>query len=228
MERKKLQMKLNLWLYRLENKISRFAIERLMSIVTVAMTIVFVMDMLLMYSTDAAAYITSWLGFDRAAIFRGEVWRIITFLFVYPSGSNILFTILGIYFFYWSGNAVENRLGKARFNLYYLFGVLGSIIAGLMLGYIENTYLNLTIFLAFAVLYPELKVMIFFIIPIKVKWLGLFEGVMLILLLAVSNPYAKVAILVAILNFLLFFGQDLIRIVKNTYREFKWRNGNYD
>ncbi|MBE6609683.1 MAG: rhomboid family intramembrane serine protease [Ruminococcaceae bacterium] len=221
-------MKLNLWLYRLENKISRFAIERLMSIVTVAMSIVFVMDMLLMYSTDAAEFITSWLEFDRAAIFRGEVWRIITFLFVYPSGINIVFTILAIYFFYWSGNAVEGRLGKARFNLYYLFGVLGSIIAGLMLGYISNTYLNLTIFLAFAVLYPDLKVMIFFIIPIKVKWLGLFEGIMLILLLITSNLYVKVAILVAILNFLLFFGQDLITIVKNTYREFKWRNGNYN
>jgi len=221
-------MKLNLWLYRLENKISRFAIERLMSIVTVAMSIVFVMDMLLMYSTDAAEFITSWLEFDRAAIFRGEVWRIITFLFLYPSGINIVFTILAIYFFYWSGNAVEGRLGKARFNLYYLFGVLGSIIAGLMLGYISNTYLNLTIFLAFAVLYPDLKVMIFFIIPIKVKWLGLFEGIMLILLLITSNLYVKVAILVAILNFLLFFGQDLITIVKNTYREFKWRNGNYN
>ena len=221
-------MKFNLWLYRLENKISRFAIERLMSIITVAMTIVFVMDMLLMYSTDAAEFITSWLEFDRAAIFRGEVWRIITFLFVYPSGINIIFTVLAIYFFYWSGNAVEGRLGKARFNLYYLFGVLGSIIAGLMLGYISNTYLNLTIFLAFAVLYPDLKVMIFFIIPVKVKWLGLFEGVMLIMLLVTSNLYVKVAILVAILNFLLFFGQDLIRIVKNTYREFKWRNGNYN
>jgi membrane associated rhomboid family serine protease len=212
----------------MENKISRFAIERLMSIVTVAMTIVFVMDMLLMYSTDAQAFITSWLDFDRAAIFRGEVWRIITFLFVYPSGSNILFTVLAIYFFYWSGNAVEGRLGKARFNLYYLFGVLGSIIAGLMLGYMTNTYLNLTIFLAFAVLYPDLKVMIFFIIPVKVKWLGLLEGVLLLFILLISNFYTKIAIIVAILNFLLFFGQDLIRIVKNTYREFKWRNGNYN
>ena len=91
-------MKLNLWLYRMENKISRFAIERLMSIITVAMSIVFVMDILLFYMTDAGAYITSWLYFDRAAIFRGEVWRIITFLFVYPEGSNILLSVLAIYF----------------------------------------------------------------------------------------------------------------------------------
>jgi hypothetical protein len=61
-----------------------------------------------------------------------------------------------------------------------------------------------------------------------VKWLGLFEGVMLLLLLAISPIYQKIAIIVAILNFLLFFWQDLIRIIKNTYREFKWRNGNYD
>ena len=91
-----------------------------------------------------------------------------------------------------------------------------------------NIYLNLSIFLAFAVMFPDVRVMLFFIIPIKVKWLGLFEGVMLLLLLAISPIYQKVAIIVAILNFLLFFGQDLIRIIKNTYREFKWRNGNYD
>lgn len=221
-------MKFNLWLYRIENKISRFAIERLMSIITVAMSIVFVMDILLFYMTDAGAYITSWLYFDRAAIFRGEVWRIITFLFVYPEGSNILLSVLAIYFYWWSGNAVEGRLGKAKFNLYYLFGVIGSIIAGLIIGRMTNMYLNLSIFLAFAVMFPDVKVLLLFIIPVKVKWLGLFEGVMLLILLAISPIYQKIAIIVAILNFLLFFWQDLIRIIKNTYREFKWRNGNYD
>ncbi len=138
-------MKFNLWLYRIENKISRFAIERLMSIITVAMSIVFVMDILLFYMTDAGAYITSWLYFDRAAIFRGEVWRIITFLFVYPEGSNVLLSVLAIYFYWWSGNAVEGRLGKSKFNLYYLFGVIGSIIAGLIIGRMTNMYLNLSI-----------------------------------------------------------------------------------
>jgi len=221
-------MKFNLWLYRLENKIARFAIERLMSIITVAMSIVFVMDILLFYMSDANAFITSWLYFDRAAIFRGEVWRILTFLFVYPEGSNILLSILGIYFYWWSGNAVEGHLGKARFNLYYLFGVIGSILAGLMVGSMTNSFLNLSIFLAFATMFPDVRVMLFFIIPVKVKWLGLAEGILLILMIVISPLYQKVAILVAILNYLLFFGQDLIRIIKNTYREYKWRKGDYN
>ncbi len=221
-------MKFNLWLYKLENKISRFAIERLMSIITVAMSIVFVMDILLYYMSDATAFITSWLYFDRAAIFRGEVWRILTFLFVYPEGSNILLSVLGIYFYWWSGNAVEARLGKARFNLYYLFGVIGSILAGLIVGGMTNIYLNLSIFLAFATMFPDVKVLLLFIIPVKVKWLGLAEGILLILMIAISPLYQKVAILVAILNYLLFFGHDLIRIVKNTYREYQWKKGNYN
>ena len=221
-------MKFNLWLYRLENKISRFAIERLMSIITVAMSIVFVMDILLYYMSDAGAFITSWLYFDRAAIFRGEVWRIVTFLFVYPEASSVLLSVLGIYFYWWSGNAVEARLGKARFNFYYFFGVIGSIIAGLMLGSMTNIYLNLSIFLAFATMFPELKVLVLFILPVKVKWLGLIEGILLLVMLVFSPLYQKIAILVAILNYLLFFGQDLIRIIKNTYREYQWKKGNYN
>ena len=224
----KTQMKFNLWLYRVENKISRFAIERLMSIITVAMAIVFVMDTLLYYMSDAGAFLTSWLYFDRAAIFRGEIWRIITFLFVYPEGSSILFCILSIYFYWWSGNAVESRMGKARFNLYYLFGVIGSIIAGLIIGSMTNVYLNLTLFLAFATMFPELKLFVLFIIPVKVKWLGLLEGIFLLFIFVTSSFYTKIAIFVAVLNYLLFFGSDLIRIVKNTYREIKWRNGNYN
>lgn len=220
-------MKFNLWLYKLECKISRFAIERLMSIITVAMSIVFVMDLLLMFS-DSATGITSWLIFDRRLIFQGQIWRIFTFIFVYPQSTNILMSVLGIYFFWWSGNAVESRLGKAKFNLYYLFGIIGTLIAGLILGYISNTYLNLTLFLAFAVMFPDVQVLLFFIIPIKVKWLGILEGVLLVITFFLSNIVNKVAILVAILNFLLFFGRDLIRAIKNTYREFKWRNGNYN
>ena len=70
--------------------------------------------------TDGQAFsLNYYLMFNRNAIFNGQIWRIISFIFVYPTGSNIAFTLLAIYFFFWTGSAVEGYWGKARFNLYY-------------------------------------------------------------------------------------------------------------
>ena len=221
-------MKLNLLLYKLENKIRRFSIEKLMQIISVVMLAVFAVDTVLALSTDGQALsLNAWLSFDRNMIMRGQVWRIISFIFVYPTGSNVLFTLLGIYFFYWTGNAVEGYWGKARFNLYYLFGIIGTIVAGFIVGYIDNLYLNLSIFLAFATMFPDTQVMLFFIIPIKVKWLGIAEGVLLALLFIIGSWADRAAIIAAILNFLLFFGSELINRTKGIYRDYKWRNNNY-
>ena len=124
------------------------------------------------------------------------------------------------------GTAVENYWGKARFNLYYLFGIIGTIIAGLIVGYVDNTYLNLSIFLAFSAMFPEERVLLFFIIPVKVKWIGIFEGVLLLLMFILGNWATKAAIIAAIANFLLFFGYDLINRLKFAYKDWKWRRDN--
>ena len=217
-------MKLDLWLYKMERKISKIAIERLMSLMTVAMTMVFIADIVFSYLAETPISLYSLFYFDRAAIFSGQVWRVITFLFLYPDASGIIFIALGLYFYWWTGNAVEGYWGTARFNLYYLFGVIGSIIAGFIVGGMTNMYLNLTIFLAFTVMFPDVEVLLFFIIPIKVKWLGIFEGVALIILFIFSGIVSRAAIIVAMLNFLLFFGRDLINKIRRAYREYKWRH----
>lgn len=196
-----------------------------MSLIAGAMLIVFVADLAVTNATDGTVNLYSYLAFNRAAIFKGEVWRIISFIILYPADSNILFTLLGIYFFYWTGNAVETRLGKAKFNLYYLFGILGSIIAGFIVGGMVNTYLNLSLFLAFAFMFPDIEVLLFFILPIKVKWLGIFEGVLLVLMFFLGGIVTRAALIIAFLNFLLFFGNDLINVIKRKYREYKWRRG---
>lgn len=217
-------MKLDLWLYKMERKISKIAIERLMSLMTVAMTMVFIADIVFSYLAETPISLYSLFYFDRAAIFSGQVWRVITFLFLYPDASSIIFIALGLYFYWWTGNAVEGYWGTARFNLYYLFGIIGSIIAGFIVGGMTNMYLNLTIFLAFTVMFPDVEVLLFFVIPIKVKWLGIFEGVMLIILFIFSGIVSRAAIIAAMLNFLLFFGRDLINKIRRAYREYKWRH----
>ena len=220
-------MKLNLFLYRLENKMRRFAIDKLMQAIAICMVIVYAADLLLtMYADGQALSINYYLAFDRALIFKGQVWRVLSFIIAYPSGNTLLLTLLSIYFFYWTGSAVEGYWGKARFNLYYLFGIIGTIIAGFIVGGISNIYLNLSLFLAFATMFPEQRVMLFFIIPVKVKWIGIAEGVMLLFLFIVGNWYIRAAILAALANYLLFCGYDLINKIKRAYAEYKWRKNN--
>ena len=221
-------MKLNLLLYRLENKIRRFSIERLMQIISVGMLLVFGADIIIALATDYHGQsVSAWLVFDRGLILRGQVWRVISFILVYPSSTNILLTLLAIYFYYWTGSAVEGYWGKARFNLYYLFGILGTIIAGFIVGHIDNMYLNLSIFLAFAMMFPDTKVLLLFFIPVKVKWIGIAEGALMLLLFVIGSWADRAAILAAMLNFMLFFGYDLINRIKRAYQDYKWRKNNY-
>ena len=198
-----------------------------MPAISVVMLILFLVDIFLSMQTNGEAVsLNSFLVFNRDAIFRGQVWRVISFIFVYPLSTNIFFTLLALYFYLWVGTAVENYWGKARFNLYYLFGIIGTIIAGFIVGYVDNTYLNLSIFLAFAAMFPEERVLLFFIIPVKVKWIGIVEGAFLLLFFIFGDWATKAAILAAIANFLLFFGYDLINRLKFAYRDWKWRHDN--
>ena len=196
-----------------------------MSLLTVAMAIVWVMDILISLSGYELS-IYGLLYFDRALIFSGQVWRIITFLFLYPTASHPLLIALALYFYWWLGSSLEAYMGKARFNLYYLFGVIGSIIAGLIVGGMTNVYLNLSLFLAFAVLFPEMRVLLFFFIPVKIKWLGLLDGALLLFSFVMGSLRDRAAILAAMASFLLFFGPRLWYNLKRWYTEYKYRKNN--
>ena len=193
-----------------------------MSIITVAMVLVWAVDIFLSFSGYEVS-IYGMLYFNRALIFSGQVWRIITFLFLYPITQGPIFTALALYFYWWLGSSLEQYMGKARFNLYYLFGVIGSIIAGLIVGGMDNFYLNISLFLGFAVLFPDTKVLLFFFIPIKIKWLGILDGIMLTIMFLLGTWIDRAAILVAIMNFLLFFGYRLWYNIKRWYTEYKYR-----
>ncbi len=196
-----------------------------MSLISGAMLLVFIADLIVGRVSDGAVDIYSMLYFSRFHIFKGQVWRILTFIFLYPTSWNPLFILLAIYFYWWIGTTIERYMGTARFNLYYLFGIIGSIIAGLLVGGMTNEYLNLSLFLAFAVMFPDVRVMLFFIIPVKVKWLGLIDGALLIYSFIFGNAISRAAIIAAIINFLIFFGPHLIRVCQQTYREYQWKKG---
>ena len=198
------------FLTRLEWKIGRFGISNLMLFITSGMAVVFLANMVVSTMTDVSLF--SYLWFDRAAILRGEVWRVFTFLFLPPS-DQFFWALIGIYFYYLIGRSLEQKWGSFRFTLFYLVGVLGSIAAGLLTGYATNDFLNASLFLAFAIMFPNYELLIFFIIPVKVKWLALLDGVLYALMFISGSWSVRATIAVSLLNLLLFFLEMMLFIV---------------
>ena len=154
----------------------RFGIPNLMRVIVIGNVAVYVL-MLLTQANDANAL--SFLTFNLNALLHGEVWRMVTFVFV-PAYSSPFALLISLYFYYWIGSTLERQWGTAKFNLYYISGalltVLGVVLASLITGnpYLTAAgtgYVNLSMFFAFATLYPNLQFLLFFIIPVKAKLL---------------------------------------------------------
>ncbi len=211
------------WLNKLERKYGKYAIPNLMTVIIFGMGLVFLLDTFTAANPNNVYTLSSLLAFDRAAIAQGQIWRIITFLFI-PPESSPLWIIFSLYFYWLIGRALESQWGSFRFNVYYFIGAIGTIIAGLIMGVTENTYLNLSLFLAFAVLFPDFEVLLFFFIPIKMKWLAYLDGALLLISLIITSLPYKIAILMSLLNFSVFFGKDLIQRIKYFIRRKKNQN----
>ncbi len=190
------------WLNKLERKMGRHYITNLMQYLCIGMLGVFVLEYL---PLPRSAYYM--LYFNRDLILQGEIWRLITFIFL-PPNSSLIFILLSLYFYYFLGTSLESRWGSARFNLYYGIGVLGNIIAGFITGAATNSYLNTSLLLAYAVLYPEMEFMLFFFLPVKVKWIGWAWGAYLIYQLIVQPLPYKISLVFSFLPFVLFFGKQ--------------------
>lgn len=163
------------------------------------------------------------LAFNRDLIFKGEVWRLLTFLLIPPNMGNPIYTALMLFLYYSIGVALENRWGKARFLLYYLIGAACAILAGLISGWGHNQYLYLSMYLAFAMLFPNFQLLLFFVLPVKVKWLAILTGAFLLFAFIMGGWTERLAILFGLVNFVLFFGTDLMNLARNTIAQWKRR-----
>lgn len=204
------------WLYRLEYKYGRKAIPNLMMTVVIGMALVYVADLL-----NPTINLAGYLYLSRDALLRGQVWRLFTFIFL-PPQSTPVFIVLSLYFYYWIGGSLESTWGSFRFNMYYLFGVIGAIISCLITGSADNYFLNMSLFFAFAVLYPDMQVLLFFFIPIKVKWLALLDAVLFLFSFITGSWPVRIAIVMSLVNFFLFFGPDFIKRIGNDSKY--WRS----
>ena len=203
------------FLSRLEKKMGRFYISGLMMIIVFGMAGVFLLDLFFSRSAVTASQL---LSFNRALILRGQVWRLFTFVFI-PEGTSPIFIFFTLYFYYLIGTALENRWGSRRFNLYYLIGILGADLGGMLTGYGTSYYLNLSLFLAFACLYPDFEILLFFVLPVKIKYIAYLDAAYLAYRLFFLSWAGRGSVLLSFLPFSLFFGEDLFfRAKRLTWR----------
>ena len=200
---------LNKWIYRLEYKYGRRAgIQGLMLYIVIGMAAVFI-GRLIIPGVD----IFSYLSLSRAMLFKGQVWRVVTFL-LEPPDTSIIWIIFSLYFYYFVGTALEQAWGTFKFNVYYFIGAFAMVIAALISGYGYNMYLNLSLFFAFATLFPDHQVMLFFFIPVKVKWLALLDAALFVVMFIFGDWSVRTAILLSLLNYFIFLGEDLFKSIR--------------
>ena len=162
---------------------------------------------------DPSGMLYSLFYFNRAAILHGQIWRLVTYILL-PTTGNVFFLAISLYFYYFIGKTMENQWGTFRFNLFYLSGVVLTDLAALIFGFNASIgNLNLSLMLAFATLYPENQVLLFYIIPIKMKYLAWFYFAMIILELFTTPLFYSLFNLMALLNYFLFFGSDILHVL---------------
>lgn len=198
----------------MEKKLGRYAIPDLINyfiIFYVASTVV---------SLFLPGLYYAFLTLDFGKVMQGQVWRLFTFILA-PASLNgffdILFFVITVHIYYLFGHSLENIWGAFRFNLYFIGGIVLTVLAELILFIATGqsvyhggmNYLYQSMFFAFCVLFPETPFMIYFVLPVKAKVLAVLDAILLVVNLfqyMTMGAYAYcVAIIVSMLNFLLFF-----------------------
>lgn len=210
---------------KLERKFGRYAIPNL----TVYIIICYVVGYILMYMAPG---LLSLLSLNVSKILRGQVWRLVTWVIYPPGSSNIFFFVISILFFYYPlGTSLERTWGTFRYNLYIFSGMLFTVLGAFLLyfltggvldalfgGSIFSTYyISLSIFLAYAMSYPDMRLLLWFVIPIKMRWMAYVYGAIIlyqiISYVRMGAWFMAVPIVASLLNFILFYigTRDLYR-----------------
>ena len=197
----------------------RFGVPRLMMFIVIGKVIVW-----LFCQMDRTGTLLGMLYFHPALFCRGQIWRLVTFALL-PDNSSLLLFAIALYFYYFIGNSLEQAWGAGKFTIYYLSGIVLTALYSLIYYWISgvsllvsSSYLNLSLFFAFATLWPEQRVLLFFFIPVKIKWLAWLDAALFALstvqyILAGRIGLALVPV-VAVGNYLLYCGQWLFDFLR--------------
>lgn len=230
---------------KMERKFGRYAIRNL----SLALILCYACGYLIQFINSS---FLNYLSLDPYAIVHGQIWRLITWIIIPPDSSNIFFVLIMMLFYYSIGTALERTWGSWKYNTYIFSGILFTILgAFVMMAWAYLTqgeilqslgassyftyyarafstyYVNMSIFLAYAVTFPNMRVLFMFFIPIKVKWLGIVYAGFLVYDMIVSGAPVRIAILCSLLNFILLWvrSRDWNRVnPKEMKRRRDWKN----
>lgn len=193
------------FLRKLERKFGKFAIPNLMYYIILMYGAGIVIDL------AAPGLYYQYLCLDAAAILRGQVWRLVTFL-ICPPSAGIFFNLIAMFLYYSLGTTLERVWGTFRFNLYFFSGILFHIIAAFVIYFsmgisvpLTPFYLNNSLFLAFAATFPQMQFYLYGLLPIRAYWLGIFIGAEFLYEFLFGGILARVCIGLSMLNFVIFF-----------------------
>ncbi|MCL2030854.1 MAG: hypothetical protein FWG93_04855 [Oscillospiraceae bacterium] len=163
--------------------------------------------------------LTAMLSLDPALVLQGEVWRLLTFVLIPPGTALWLLTPLILYFYYWMGRSIEAEWGSLKLTLYYLAGMAAVIAGSFLTGSpVTGSDLNLSLFLAMATLFPDTQIRVYFILPVKMKWMALVYAGTLVLSVFLSRSPLP---LLPMASYLLFFGSHWLRLARRRGRHGK-------
>ncbi len=214
-----------MWLNRLEYKFGRYRIRNLSRYLVIGQVILF----LVYTALPRFFYLNMYFPLVRSDLARGKIWELVTVLFTPATYSPINF-LLSAYFLYFIGQALEQVWGDFRFNVFILLSWLAAVISCLITGVGTMGYLPVVLFIAFALYYPDQRLLLFFVIPIPARYLGLGAGLMLVYYLLRDPFYGKINLLLACAVLFVFFGKGLVQHIRDEINNYKrrqaWKNAN--
>ena len=197
-----------------ERKYGRFGIPNL----TVYIIVCYVIGYAL---TIINPSLLNWLSLEPAYILRGQIWRLVTWVLYPPSTAGVLWFAIAVLFFYYPiGTSLERTIGTFKYTLYIFSGILFTIIGAFILYFLlggnvlvgsvfSTYYISLSTFLAYAMCYPDMSVLLMFIIPVKMKWMAIFYVVIvvyeMIQYIMAGAWYLVIPIVASLLNFIIFY-----------------------
>lgn len=188
-------------------------IPNLMMYIAIGTALVYVISMI-----DNTNALYAILRFDREAILRGQVWRLFSYVLTYSAGGPAM-TAISLICYYSLGRAIENVWGTFKFNLFYLTGVLMMDVYCMIFGGSATAgYLNTSLFLAYATMYPDAQFLLLFIIPVK-AWIFALLDLILVVIGLLSNPFPyNLFSVISLANYFLFFGKDVRNVIPMSWQ----------